>query len=55
MANIARRFGLFEPLSVQASGRCVWGTCAGLSLLADRLESGSKEGGQELLEDWTSA
>ena len=50
MANIARRFGLFEPLrAFQASGRCVWGTCAGLIFLADRLESGSKEGGQELL------
>ena len=50
MANIARRFGLFEPLrAFQASGKCVWGTCAGLIFLAERLERGGKEGGQELL------
>jgi len=50
MANIARRFGLFEPLrAFQASGKCVWGTCAGLIFLADHIERGSKEGGQELL------
>lgn len=50
IANIARRFGLFEPLrEFQASGRCVWGTCAGLIFLADHIERGSKLGGQELL------
>ncbi len=50
MANIARRFNLFEPLrAFQASGKCVWGTCAGLIFLADSLQGGAKEGGQELL------
>lgn len=49
MANIARRWGLFEPLREFAgSGRAVWGTCAGLIFLAERA-TGQKEGGQELL------
>jgi len=50
MANIARRFDLFDPLrEFQNSGRCVWGTCAGLIFLAERLQGGEKQGGQELL------
>jgi len=50
MANIARRFDLFDPLrAFAASGRAVWGTCAGLIFLADRLHGGEKSGGQELL------
>ena len=50
MANIARRWNLFEPLrDFQAKGGAVWGTCAGLIFLADRIGAGAKQGGQELL------
>jgi 5'-phosphate synthase pdxT subunit len=50
MANIARRWNLFEPLrDFQARGGAVWGTCAGLIFLADRIGKGEKQGGQELL------
>ena len=50
MANIARRWNLFEPLrDFQARGGAVWGTCAGLIFLADRIGHGAKQGGQELL------
>mmetsp|Transcript_14032 Transcript_14032/g.33623 ORF Transcript_14032/g.33623 Transcript_14032/m.33623 type:complete len:265 (-) Transcript_14032:1752-2546(-) len=50
MANIARRWNLFEPLrAFQASGGAVWGTCAGLIFLAERISKGEKQGGQELL------
>lgn len=46
---IAGRWGLLEPLRewVQA-GKPVWGTCAGLILLADRIEGG-RPGGQALI------
>ena len=38
MANVARRWGLFEPLrQFQAAGGAVWGTCAGLIFLAERI------------------
>lgn len=38
MDKLARTFGLFEPLrSAIASGLPVYGTCAGLIMLADRL------------------
>lgn len=51
MANIARRWNLFDALrEFEDEGeRCVWGTCAGLIFLADRIEQGAKQGGQELL------
>lgn len=46
---IAGRWGLLEPLRewVQ-SGKPVWGTCAGLILLADRIEGG-RPAGQALI------
>lgn len=46
---IAERWGLIDPLRdwVKA-GKPVWGTCAGLILLADRIEGG-KPGGQALI------
>lgn len=49
MGLVAERWGLVEPLRawVQA-GRPVWGTCAGMILLAERAE-GQKQGGQPLL------
>lgn len=44
-----RNAGLFEPvLAWVAAGRPVWGTCAGMILLA-RVATGGKRGGQELL------
>lgn len=49
MSLIAERWGLIEPLRdwVQA-GKPIWGTCAGMILLAERVE-GQKAGGQPLL------
>jgi 5'-phosphate synthase pdxT subunit len=48
MAKLARTFGLFEPLRERIrSGLPVLGTCAGMILLADRVEDGSA--GQETL------
>jgi len=49
MALIARRTGLLEPLrDFVRGGRAVWGTCAGMILLADEVAEGStKRGGQE--------
>lgn len=49
MGLIAERWKLVEPLRawVQA-GRPIWGTCAGMILLAERA-TGQKEGGQPLL------
>ena len=41
MANLARTFDLLEPLRARvASGLPVLGTCAGMILLADRVEDG---------------
>ncbi len=49
MALIAERWGMVAPLRAWVqSGRPVWGTCAGMILLADRA-TGQKEGGQTLL------
>ncbi|WP_372727497.1 pyridoxal 5'-phosphate synthase glutaminase subunit PdxT [Nocardioides sp.] len=46
MAKLARTFDLFEPLHDRiASGMPTFGTCAGMILLADRIEDGSP--GQE--------
>lgn len=49
MGLVAERWGIVEPLRqwVQ-TGRPVWGTCAGMILLAERAE-GQKQGGQPLL------
>lgn len=50
MANVARRWNLFDPLrDFAAKGGAVWGTCAGLIFLAERINKGEKQGGQELL------
>lgn len=49
MGLIATRWGLVEPLRAWVhGGRPVWGTCAGMILLADHA-TGQKEGGQPLL------
>jgi len=48
MAKLARLFDLFEPLQQRiATGMPVLGTCAGMILLADRVEEGTA--GQETL------
>ena len=49
MGLIAQRWGLVDPLRKWVrEGRPIWGTCAGLILLADRAE-GQKQGGQPLI------
>lgn len=49
MGLVAERWGLVEPLRGWVrSGRPVWGTCAGLILLAERA-TGQKAGGQPLI------
>nr|WP_240977423.1 pyridoxal 5'-phosphate synthase glutaminase subunit PdxT [Planctomonas sp. JC2975] len=41
MDKLARTFGVFEPLRASiAGGMPVYGTCAGLIMLADRIEDG---------------
>ena len=49
MGLIAERWNMVQPLRQWVhSGRPVWGTCAGMILLADRA-SGQKQGGQPLI------
>lgn len=49
MGLVAERWGLVEPLRTWVgSGRPIWGTCAGMILLADRAV-GQKRGGQPLI------
>ncbi|MCC6169378.1 MAG: pyridoxal 5'-phosphate synthase glutaminase subunit PdxT [Caldilineaceae bacterium] len=49
MGLVAERWGLVEPLRAWVrGGRPIWGTCAGMILLANRA-TGQKEGGQPLL------
>eukprot|EP00897_Mesotaenium_endlicherianum_P005022 jgi/Mesen1/4548/ME000232S03806 len=49
MAHVAERNGLIPALrDYGATGKPIWGTCAGLIFLADRA-IGQKEGGQALL------
>lgn len=49
MGLVAQRWGLVEPLRAWvAAGKPVWGTCAGMILLANRA-TGQKQGGQPLL------
>ncbi|KAI9296424.1 putative pyridoxine biosynthesis protein [Neoconidiobolus thromboides FSU 785] len=48
MALIAERNQLFEPLRQFVKTKPVWGTCAGLILLADEANQ-VKKGGQELI------
>jgi 5'-phosphate synthase pdxT subunit len=49
MGLVAERWGLVEPLRRWVrEGRPVWGTCAGLILLAERA-AGQKQGGQPLI------
>jgi 5'-phosphate synthase pdxT subunit len=44
MAKLARTFGLFEPLQHRiAAGLPVLGTCAGMILLADRVQDGTAD------------
>jgi 5'-phosphate synthase pdxT subunit len=49
MGLVAERWGLVEPLRAWVrAGKPVWGTCAGLILLADHAV-GQKQGGQPLI------
>jgi pyridoxal 5'-phosphate synthase pdxT subunit len=49
MVLIAHRWGLIQPLKeFVRCGKPVWGTCAGMILLAEQV-SGQKEDGQELI------
>ncbi len=48
MGNLAASFGLVEPLRRFSRTRPVWGTCAGMILLADHA-NGQKKGGQPLI------
>jgi 5'-phosphate synthase pdxT subunit len=49
MGLVAERWGLVEPLRAWVkAGKPVWGTCAGMILLAERAV-GQKQGGQPLL------
>lgn len=49
MGLIAERWGLIEPLrSWLQSGKPTWGICAGMILLAERIE-GQKQGGQPFI------
>ncbi|KAK3390741.1 class I glutamine amidotransferase-like protein [Podospora didyma] len=50
MAIVARRLGLLDPLRqfVKIDCKPVWGTCAGLVMLAEEA-SATKQGGQELV------
>lgn len=49
MGLVAERWGLVEPLRAWVrGGKPVWGTCAGMILLADRAV-GQKQGGQPLI------
>ena len=49
MGLVAERWGLVAPLRAWVrEGRPIWGTCAGMILLADRAV-GQKQGGQPLI------
>lgn len=48
MGKLAVAYGLVEPLQAYRAQRPVWGTCAGLILLADQA-NGQKQGGQPLI------
>ena len=48
MGNLATAYGLVEPLRRFSRTHPVWGTCAGMILLADHA-SGQKRGGQALI------
>lgn len=49
MGLVTERWGLVEPLRAWVrAGRPIWGTCAGMILLANRA-TGQKEGGQPLI------
>ncbi len=48
MGKLAVAYGLLEPLRAFRRSRPIWGTCAGLILLADQA-NGQKQGGQMLL------
>lgn len=47
MGYLLKRFGL--DAAICAFGKPVWGTCAGMILLASRITEGEKRGGQPLL------
>ncbi len=48
MGNLATAYGLVEPLRRYSRAHPVWGTCAGMILLADHA-NGQKRGGQALI------
>ncbi len=48
MGKLAESYGLVEPLRQFSRERPVWGTCAGMILLAEHA-SGQKQGGQPLI------
>lgn len=48
MGNLATAFGLVDPLRRFSRAHPVWGTCAGMILLADHA-NGQKRGGQALI------
>lgn len=49
IAMLAQRWGLMEPLREWVrSGRPIWGTCAGMILLADTLTGKMKEGQESI-------
>jgi len=48
MGNLATAYGLIEPLRQFRQHKPVWGTCAGLIMLADHA-NGQKRGGQTLV------
>lgn len=48
MGKLAEAFGLIEPLRTFRREHPVWGTCAGMILLADRVRH-QKQGGQPLI------
>lgn len=50
MGRLLVRFGLDEAIrAFHAQGKPIWGTCAGMILLAQRITHGAKNGGQPLL------
>ena len=50
MALIAEQWGLLPALQQFANDeKPIWGTCAGLIFLANRLSAGGKQGGQKLI------
>lgn len=50
MGHLLKRFGLDIAIAeFHGAGKPIWGTCAGMILLAQRITEGEKRGGQPLL------